>query len=227
MISMLKNHSILYVKDEPEVHKNVMEYLEDYFGSVYHAFNETEALEQYHIYHPDVLLLDISSPAFDGLTVAQEIRKHDSSIKIIILTIFTGRKNLLKAIELKLTKFLVKPVPPKALEEALKALSHELIHDPSRFLTLSDHFIWDKEQKQLTLDGQPVVLSEKEHRLLELFVHYKGNSVNYEKIVVTVWDDAYDREVSIDSIKNQVSQLRKKIPNVSISSVYGEGYILR
>lgn len=226
MISILKKHSILYVEDEPEIQKNIAEYLGNYFGEIHLASDGKEALNEYSKHHPDVLLLDINLPNIDGLTVAQEIRKNDPTIKIIMLTAFTEKEKLLKATELKLTKYLIKPVPPKAFKETLEVLAYELTNNPSRFLKLSDDFTWDKEQEQLNIDGKNVLLAEKQHRLLKLFVNYKGKPISYEKIIITVWDNTFDREISIDSVKNQVSQLRKKIPNICISSVYGEGYIL-
>ena len=226
MVTILKNHSILYVEDEPEIQANIAEYLDNYFGEVYLASDGKEALDQYNIHHPDVLLLDINLPNLDGLSVAQEIRENDSAIKIIMLTAFTEKEKLLKATELKLTKYLIKPVAPKVFKETLKLLAFELMNNPSRYLKLGDNLTWDKEQEQLNLDGVHVTLAEKEHRLLKLFISHKGKSIRYEKIMSVVWDDAFDRDISIDSVNNQVSQLRKKIPNVSISSIYGEGYIL-
>jgi len=111
--------------------------------------------------------------------------------------------------------------------ESLELLAAELMNNPTRFLKLSDDFTWDVEREYLSQDGERVVLAEKEHRLLKLFVSHKGKSLRYQKIVSTLWDDAIDRDVSIDSVKNQVSQLRKKMPSVCISSIYGEGYILK
>ncbi len=226
MISILKKHSILYVEDEPEIQKNIAEYLGNYFGEIHLASDGKKALNQYSKHHPDVILLDINLPNIDGLTVAQEIRKNDSNIKIIMLTAFTEKEKLLRATELKLTKYLIKPVPPKEFKETLNILADELMCNPSRFIKLSDNFTWDKEQEHLNQQGKQITLAEKEHRLLKLFINYKGKPISYEKIIVTLWDNAYDREISIDSIKNQVSQLRKKIPNICISSIYGEGYIL-
>ncbi len=226
MISMLKKHSIVYVEDEPEIQRNIAEYLENYFGKVHLASDGQEALNQYSTHRPDVLLLDINLPNIDGLTVAKKIRENDSAIKIIMLTAFTEKEKLLKAIELKLTKYLIKPVAPKFFKETLEVLSTELIDHPSQFLKLSDYLIWDKEQEQLTFEGNKVMISEKNQRLLKLFIHYKGKPISYEKITTTVWDNSYHLDISIDSIKNQVCQLRKKIPSLRITSVYGEGYIL-
>lgn len=227
MIYILKKHSILYVEDEPEIQANIAEYLGNYFGNIHLASDGKGALEQYNIHRPDVLLLDINLPNLDGLSVAQEVRKHDPTIKIIMLTAFTEKEKLLKATELKLTKYLIKPVAPKVFKETLNLLASELMDNPSHYLKLSDHFTWDKEQEQLSLDGKHVMLAEKEHRLLKLFINYKGKSISYEKIITALWDNGFDREISIDSVKNQVSQLRKKIPNIRISSVYGEGSTLR
>jgi len=227
MIHILKKYSILYVEDEPEIQANIAEYLGNHFGTVHLAPDGKEALNQYNKHRPDVLLLDINLPHIDGLTVAEEIRQNDPNIKIIMLTAFTEKEKLLKATELKLTKYLIKPVAPKVFKETLTILASELINNPSRFLTLSDHFTWDKEQEKLSRDGQHVLLTEKEQRLLKLFISNKGKPVRYEKIIVTVWDNTFDRDISIDSVKNQVSQIRKKVPGIAITSIYGEGYILK
>ncbi len=227
MISTLKKHSILYVEDEPEIQVNIAEYLENYFGSIYLAADGNEALNQYNRHNPDVLLLDINLPDLDGLSVAHEIRKKDSSVKIIMLTAFAEKEQLLKATELKLTKYLIKPVAPKAFKEALNTLATELVDNPARFVKLNDQFTWDIDREQLNREGNSVSLTEKEQRLLKLFISFKGKLICYDKIAINVWDNSIDREISIDSIKNQVSQLRKKIPDICISSIYGEGYKLK
>lgn len=113
MISMLKKHSVMYVEDEPEIQRNIAEYLGNYFGEVHLASDGQEALDQYSTHRPDVLLLDINLPNIDGLTVAKKIRESDQNTEIVMLTAFTEKEKLLKAIELKLTKYLVKPVAPR------------------------------------------------------------------------------------------------------------------
>jgi DNA-binding response OmpR family regulator len=227
MLSILKKHSILYVEDEPEIQANIAEYLQKFFSSVSLADNGDMALEQYKKHHPDVLLLDINLPKRDGLSVAEEIREKDKDIKIVMLTAFTEKEKLLKATELKLTKYLVKPVPPKEFKEVLELLALELAKNPSRYINLNECYVWDKERECLLLNNSTVKLSEKEHRLLKLFIFFKGKSISYEKIKSKLWEDAFERQISIDSVKNQVSQLRKKLPHNCISSVYGEGYILK
>lgn len=227
MLSVLKKHTLLYVEDNKDIQKDISEYLESFFAIVYVASDGKEALNLYKTYNPDVLLLDIDLPFIDGLTLAQKIRKNNSSIKIIMLTGYCDSSQLLIATELHLTKYLIKPVAPKCFTETLEKLSKELLETSSLFISLAKESIWDKEQEKLLVKEKNVPLSLKEHHLLKLFVEHKGKNVSYTDIMLSLWVDSFEREISIDSVKNQVSHLRKKLPKGCIDSVYGQGYILR
>ena len=227
MHTILNNHSILYVEDEPEIQANVTRYLGNYFNDIYLASDGQEAITQYHKHQPDVLLLDINLPYLDGLSVAQEVRKNDQKIKIIMLTAFTEKEKLLKATELKLTKYLIKPVAPKDFQQTLDRLADELMNNPSSVIKLGDNISWNIEKEQLNDNGELVILTEKQLRLIKLFIDNKGQPVMHESIITTLWDDALNREISIDSVKSQVSQLRKKAPSLQIINIYGGGYILK
>jgi len=133
MSSILKERTILYVEDEPQIRTNIIEYLESYFGTVYAASDGAEALEMYHAHTPDVALLDINLPHIDGLSVAKEIRSLNSKIKIVMLTAHTEKEKLLKATELKLTKYLIKPISPKAFRETMQQLAQELLEGDAGF----------------------------------------------------------------------------------------------
>jgi len=227
MLEILKNYSVLYVEDEPEIQDNMVEYLEAYFSTVYVASNGKEALSLYKKHLPDVAILDIELPLISGLTLARSFRKNNKEMRLIMLTGHTEPEVLLEATELKLTKYLVKPISPKKFKEMLLLLSNELKSRASTLVELSQGYTWDMERDILKLHGKTIKLNEKEQRLLQLFINHKNKTVSYESIMVTVWEDSFEREISIDSVKNQVSNLRKKLPKDSISSVYGQGYIFK
>ena len=227
MLSILKNHSILYVEDEPQIQANITEYLESYFKTVYVASDGEEGLALYRLYHPDVLILDINLPHMSGLDIAKTVRQKDQTVRIVMLTAHTEKEKLLAATELKLTKYLIKPIAPKLFKETMELLAEELRQNPSRFINLASNYIWDKEKEVLSIDDNLVPLSEKEQRLLKLLIHHKGSNVSYEEIMVSVWEDAFEKDISYDSVKNQISHLRKKLPDICIDAVYGEGYKLK
>jgi len=227
MLSILKNHSILYVEDEPQIQANITEYLESYFATVYVASDGEEGLALYKLHHPDVLILDINLPHISGLDIAKTVRQKDQTIKIVMLTAHTEKEKLLAATELKLTKYLIKPIAPKLFKETMELLAQELGKNPSRFMNLTSNCVWDKEEEVLSIDDNLVPLSEKEQRLLKLLIDHKGSNVSYEEIMVSVWEDAFEKDISYDSVKNQISHLRKKLPDICIDAVYGEGYKLK
>ena len=227
MLEILRQHSILYVEDEPHIRDNIIEYLESYFGTVYAAADGAKALESYEKHHPDVMLLDINIPHIDGLSVAKEIRKTDKTVKLVMLTAHTEQEKLLKATELKLTKYIIKPASPKEFKDTMKMLADELSQESGGFIYISDTCRWNTELGILEIDKQPIALSEKSHKLMRLFISKKSELVSYEDIMVTLWEDAFDREISLGSVKNRVSQLRKALPSDCIKSVYAKGYILR
>jgi len=227
MLKILKNYSLLYVEDEPEIQENMVEYLEAYFSTVYVASDGKEALKLHKKHLPDVAILDIELPFISGLTLARSFRKSNKDIKLVMLTGHTETEVLLEATELTLTKYLVKPISPKKFKEMLVRLSHELKSHTLTLIELSQGYTWDREKNSLKLHGKAIRLNEKEQRLLELFMTHRNKTVSYETIMVTVWEDSFEREISIDSVKNQVSHLRKKLPKDSISSVYGQGYIFK
>jgi len=109
-MDILKRHSILYAEDEGIVRMNIVKQLQHYFHTVHIAKDGTEALSLYTDQKPDILLLDINMPKKSGLEMAAEVRKENENIPILILTAYTQIPMLMEAVELNLTKYLVKPV---------------------------------------------------------------------------------------------------------------------
>jgi len=224
--NLLKNYSILYVEDELNIQKQMTEYLEGYFRDVYVSSDGKQGLEKYEEYHPDVLLLDIDLPHMDGLSLAKSIRKKDKSVSIIMLTAFTDQEKLLKATELKLLKYLVKPIDLLEFQETLDLLAVELTESTKEILVLGEGYTWNKSEGKLCHKGKSIVLTSKEQQLLVLLAKHQHKSISFEDIMAHVWADEFEREVSVNCVKNVVSDLRKKLPNDAIQSVYGKGYML-
>lgn len=226
MKDILKNYSILYAEDEEGVQKATVDYLGRYFKEVYVVNDGKEAWELYLKHKPDVLLSDVDMPHMDGLELAHKIREANTTIPIVMITAFTDTDKLLKATELNLTKYLVKPVEPIAFKEALKKLSKTLALSDKKFFHFKEGYVWDKELQELSLDNKAIALLQKEKILLQLLIDKHRECVNFTDIMALVWEDDFDAEISVESVKFQVTQLRKKLPKESIKNVYGKGYIL-
>ncbi len=224
---MLIEYTVLYVEDELNIQKNMKEYLEGYFKEVYVASDGEEALLKYHESRPDALILDIDLPRIDGLLVAKKIREENKKISIIMLTAFTDKDKLLYAIGLKLLKYLVKPLDLTEFQNTLDLLAIELSETSQDIFCFGDSYTWNIVREILLHKGEVCPLTVKEQQLLALLIKNKSKSVSFEEIMAKVWEDEFDRDISFNCVKNVVSNLRKKLPENIIKSVYGKGYMFQ
>ena len=222
---MKKDYAILFIEDEAEIRKNYVYYLENTFLNVYEAEDGLKAYEIYKNKKPDILIIDINIPKLNGLDLLKKIREEDHRVKAIVLTAHSDVEYLLKATELKLTKYLVKPISSEELEKALHVAVEELENFETKshdFLILKENYKWNFFRCKLTNAYEEVVLTKKEKKVLSFLFYNRDIILDYNTIIEAVWG-AYDYE-KIDSLKTIVKQLRKKLPLETIQNIYGQGY---
>ena len=223
----LKRYTIVYAEDETIIRLNVTQMLEEYFKKVIAVSNGKEALKSYRENKADVLMLDISMPLMTGLEVAKVVREENEDIPIIMLTALSDRDTLLDAVDLGLVKYILKPMSNEVFIETLKRLSKVLKYRATDIFWLTLDYSWKSSNQTLFYQEEQIYLTHKERCLLELLIKYYNKVVSYEEIMANVWIDEFEREITIDSVKKLVSNLRKKIPQNSLSNIYGKGYLLK
>jgi len=216
-----KNIKILYAEDEEFIRANAVEFLNRYFESVLEAKNGLEAFEIYKIEKPDIIITDIKMPKLSGLDLAQKIRENDKKTQIIIATAYTNQEYLLKAIELSLVKYLIKPIMEDALFEAIELCMENLNVNDSNIKKLSESAIYDTFNRILTINSEIIKLTKRELLLLDLLVKNSNRSINYQEIENYVYRD---KGMSVDAIRSLIRSLRKKLPQHTIENISGVGY---
>ena len=94
-------------------------------------------------------------------------------------------------------------------------------------MDLKQGFVWDRKLKQLTYNNEPIPLTQKEQNLLSLLIEHANRCVTFEEIQVALWgDQIFEKDITIASVKTQITALRKKLPKEYIKNVYGCGYTL-
>lgn len=225
MMSDLYPYKILVVEDEEAIRKNYIIFLKMFFKEVYEADDGEIAYNLYKSEKPDIMIVDINIPKLNGLELIKKIREKDFTTKIIILTAHSDKYFLFEAIELKLTKYLVKPVSRKDLNEALDLAINEISQYTIlniKNIQLTDEYSWNCELKQLKFHNEIIDLTNKEKNFLSLLLSHKNKAFNYDEIFEYVWTD--EELISLNSLKNLVKRLRKKLPKNMISNVFNEGY---
>lgn len=221
-MNILQNHSLLYIEDEDEIRNNYSKYFTQVFGNVYLAASAEEGLILYERYQPKVIIVDVSLKKMDGLSFVKQIRKNDHNTKVIVLSAHSDTVRLLKATELKLTKYLVKPVTRVELQEALGLVVDEFsryqVIESERIL-LKDGLIWDKTNNEL-IGGES--LTKNETKLMEILCANPTTIHRYDDIIYQIWWDIYEDKRG--ALKSLVKNLRKKLPEGTIENIHSQGY---
>ncbi len=108
--NLTKELSILYVEDDYDIRVQMENIFNKFFKKVIIAENGKEGLDTFNKNRLDIVITDIRMPIMDGLDMISEIKSLDQNIPIIITTAFNDTDYLMKAIELGIDKYIVKPV---------------------------------------------------------------------------------------------------------------------
>ena len=219
--SINKTIKILYVEDDDIARENGVEYLENYFENIYEASDALSALKLYAKHQPHIIITDIQMPKLNGLEFVQRIRKTDSKTQVIVISAFSDKDYLLKAIELKLVKYLIKPIKENELKQALMSCMESIESDTSNIIALNDESTFDMFNLTLVKNSQIIKLRTKELDFLVLLLKNKNRYVTYSEIENSVW---FDSSMSKDALKTLVKNIKTKIPKELILNLSGTGY---
>ena len=126
LLKYAKKYSILYVDDDESYRELMKDILSMFFDNVIMAKDGVEALKLYKEFTPKIVITDINMPQMDGLQLIEEIQKVNLEVSFIILTGFIENKHLLKALELGINKYLIKPLNKEELAR-LSELYHKTL----------------------------------------------------------------------------------------------------
>jgi DNA-binding response OmpR family regulator len=171
----------------------------------------------------DIVLIDLELSDKSGLNFIHCLRGKEILTPVIITTDATDKETLLEAINLDITRYLIKPCKKEDLIEALQlAIKKTLNCHPITFTHLHNGFTYDPINKALNHpDGTSVQSSKKEYLLIELLIKNRDKIVTYDAIEMLVWQGAI---MSIDALRTLVRAIRKKTYTDIISNHNGIGY---
>jgi len=118
-LEFLHGLRLLYVEDEDEVRDLLSRFLGRRVGNLEVATNGKEGLERFLAGEYDVVVTDIKMPEMDGLEMATRIKATGQSVPIIVVTAYSDRDYLMRAIDLGVDRYVTKPIDPDALLTAI------------------------------------------------------------------------------------------------------------
>lgn len=223
----MEKKKILVVDDDINISELLRLYLEKDGFSVLVCHDGKAAIELSTIEKPDLILLDIMLPIYDGWQVCREVRKN-SNVPIIMITAKGETFDKVLGLELGADDYVTKPFDTKEVVARVKAVLRRTSVDTA---TKSEIVEFDKliiniTNYELIVDGKSIDTPPKE---LELIYHLASNPnrvYTRDQLLDEVWGfDYYGDSRTVDV---HVKRLREKLENISdkwsLKTVWGVGY---
>ncbi|NWF67195.1 MAG: response regulator [Campylobacterales bacterium] len=118
---------ILYVEDDEIIRDELLKFLKRRCDVVVTANDGEDGLNKYKNGSFDLVITDINMPILSGLDMAKQIKELNPKAIIAITTAFNDKDFLLSAIDIGISKFLIKPIKTKKLDEMLKAITEKIM----------------------------------------------------------------------------------------------------
>lgn len=215
------------VDDEPDVIEIIKFNLNQEGYRVKTATNGSEAVKKAKKTFPHLIIMDVMMPEMDGIEACEILRK-DPKFNNTIIMFLTARGedySYVAAFDAGADDYVTKPIKPKILVSKIKALLRRLKKEEETEKLRFGKLIIDKEQYEVTQNGNTLSLPRKEFELLFLLASKPDKVVKREKIMEIVWGSEVvvgDRTIDV-----HIRKLREKIGDKYFKTVKGVGYKFR
>ena len=222
-------HRILIVDDDLHIREVIRVALRKAGMTVFEARDGKEALTRFAGDRPDLIVLDIGMPEFDGLDVCREIRKS-SDVPILFLSARDDEIDRVLGLEIGGDDYVTKPFSPRELVARIRAVLRRM---PGEGQSASGLILWgplrlDLRARRADIADRDLELTSAELRILELLVRADTRTVTRDELMT----QALGRRLlpTDRSLDTHVSNLRRKLmkhtDRVTLQSVRGSGYAL-
>ena len=220
MSRILKNLTVLLVENNSDSKKIIYDILIDNFEKVITAQNGDEGLKKFKKYNPNIVITDVFMPIIDGLDMAKCIKEISIDTPIIVLSTHCEKETLLRAIDVGIDKFLIKPIMSGDFLETIENVAKNKI-ETTNIIKIGNGYSFNKIKRVLIRDGVEISLTKKELAFISLLIKRLGTLVLHDEIKSVVW---VGESVTEAAIRTFVKRVRDKVGNNFIKNVPGLGY---
>jgi len=214
--------TIVVVEDDADIAAAVSARLRSEGLTVEVAGDGPSAVELIERVRPDVVVLDLLLPGFDGLEVCRRIQR-DRPVPVIMLTARDSETDMIVGLEIGADDYLTKPFSPRELVARVRALLRraERATPPATRLRLGGVEI-EPAARRAWLDGHPVHLTPTELDLLVCLAGRAGAVRTREQLLQEVW--GYRDGSGARTVDSHIRSLRRKLGDDVVRTVHGVGY---
>lgn len=220
---------IMIIEDETTIRNLISEELQKWQFETFGTTDFNHVIEDFQREEPQLVLLDINLPVFDGYYWCQKIRDL-SKIPIIFISSRNTNMDMIMAMNMGADDFVTKPFQLDVLIAKINALLRRSYNYSEVGSEVMAHngITLNMDNGSMEINGEMIDLSKNEYRLLYILMKKHGKILTREKLLRALWED--ERFVDDNTLTVNINRLRKKIEQAGIEGYIetkvGQGYIV-
>lgn len=221
-------YKLFIIEDDQVIAKAIENHIKTWGYEARCAVNFQNVLEEFAVYDPQLVLLDITLPFFNGYHWCTQIRQM-SKVPIVFVSSAADNMNIVMAMNMGADDFVIKPFDLNVLTAKVQAILRRT-YDFGGQSSLIEHkgVILNLSDASLSYQGQRLELTKNEYRILQVLMDHKGKTVSRDLLMTRLWES--DSYVDENTLTVNINRLRKKLASVSVEDFIrtqkGLGYIL-
>ena len=225
---------ILIVDDEKVIVKGLKYALENDGMETDAAYDGEEALEMIKQGGYDLVLLDMMLPKLDGMEVCRSVREF-SDVPIVFLTARGDDMDKIMGLESGADDYITKPFNMLEVRARIKGIVRRSRRAAAPVqkkpnVVVNGGFVFDADNRRLTIDGVEINLTSKEYEILEILVTNPRKIYSRDALLKAVWGDNYAGDAR--TVDVHVRRLREKIEKMPgepkyVQTKWGVGYFFK
>lgn len=217
-------YKICLVEDERNLNSLIKSYLKKEGYEVISCYNGRDAIDKIQDTEIKLWILDIMlGDSISGYDIIKEVRKTNVNVPVIFTSARDQDLDKIIGLELGSDDYITKPYSPKELVLRVNNIIKR-VYSKTENKFVYETYIIDKNKRLVYENEEIINLTTLEYDLLIMFLDNKNKSFSREDILKIVWgDDYFGSDRVVDDL---VRRLRRKMPKLSINTIYGFGYRL-
>lgn len=221
-------YKILILEDDYSLANAMKRQIETWGNEVRLVVDFQNVISEFTKYDPQLVLIDIMLPFYNGYHWCSEIRQI-SDVPIIFISSASDNMNIIMAMNMGADDFISKPVDLAVMISKIQAVLRRAYNMGTKISVLEHRgAVLNLNDTSLTYNGQRIELTKNDFRILQTLLENKGKVVSRDTLMTKLWQiDSYVEE---NTLTVNVNRLRKKLENAGladfITTKIGSGYII-
>lgn len=221
-------HRIFIVEDDAAIAAALQKHLTTWGFDVRCAEDFRNVLAECTAFDPQLVLLDITLPFYNGYHWCQELRRV-SNVPVVFISSASDNMNIVMAMNMGADDFIAKPFDLDVLTAKVQALLRRTYDFAPAEPVLSHRgAVLQTGDQSLLVNGEKLPLSKNEYRILWTLLKEKGKIVSRERLMEALWQT--DSFVDENTLSVNMARLRKKLDGAGlagfIATRVGAGYLV-